>query len=576
MLDYIIQHHSNQIFPTSFIDTDAPLLQFSSSLQASYLYQLTPDQALQAVHNSKMGHHGIHRTYNLLNKHFPGHKIPLKLITDYIHACPACQKHRLQHVPLPPINRVLPHAHQRSTLGIDLLTVTPESDGHKHLVVIYNLFTKFVTLYPTKDKTAESLAQCLMRHFATYGLVDSLASDPGSDLTSQIIAHLNEYLGIRHTISLVDRHESNGVERINKEILRHLRTMLHDTRLLTKWSDPVTLSLVQLIINEQPNPSLGNLSPLAATFGTSDATYFKLPENHQTSSSATNYCTFVQNLDQHLAEIRSIYKDAQSQLAQERLAVTPPENQNVYLPGDFVLYKIPHRPAKLTAQFLGPYEVLDQHKNDVTCKHLATHTTKIFHTDHIHIFIGTKEDAMEAALRDFDQHVIHRIITFKGDPYKRTTTSFQVEFADGDILWKQYDKDLADTIQFEDFCRSHRFLWPLLLTQDQANLRNREIIYSPITYNNNDTIYVNLYAWTATNYHANTLPDKYTTSYYVQALCSHKKTNTREPKIRLTFPVFNTHFEVNNSFIFSYCSSHLPPNAQLITPELFLQHPKLP
>ena len=119
---------------------------------------------------------------------------------------------------------------------------------------------------------------------------------------------------------------------------------------------------------------------------------------------------------------------------------------------------------------------------------------------------------MEAALRDFDQHVIHRIITFTGDPYKRTTTSFQVEFADGDILWKQNDKDLADTIQFEDFCRSHRFLWPLLLTQDQANLRNREIIYSPITYNNNDTIYVNLYAWTATNYHANTLPDGYTTS----------------------------------------------------------------
>jgi hypothetical protein len=154
-----------------------------------------------------------------------------------------------------------------------------------------------------------------MRHFATYGLVDSLASDPGSDLTSQIIAHLNEYLGIRHTISLVDRHESNGVERINKEILRHLRTMLHDTRLITKWSDPVTLSLVQLIINEQPNPSLGNLSPLAATFGTSDATYFKLPENQQTSSSATTYCTFVQNLDQNLAEIRSIYKDAQSQLA---------------------------------------------------------------------------------------------------------------------------------------------------------------------------------------------------------------------------------------------------------------------
>jgi len=454
--------------------------------------------------------------------------------------------------------------------------VTPESDGYKYLVVIYNLFTKFVTLYPTKDKTAESLANCLMRHFATYGLVDSLASDPGSDLTSQIIAHLNEYLGIRHTISLVDRHESNGVERINQEILRHLRTMIHDTRLITKWTDPVTLSLVQLVINEQPNPALGNLSPLAATFGTSDATYFHLPDNPSSSSFAEKYCTYVQNLDRNLAEIRTLSRETQTKLAQDRLVVTPPENQNTYSPGDFILYKVSHRPAKLSAEFLGPYEVLEQHKNDVTCKHLATHTTKIFHTDDIHIFIGTRETAMEAALRDFDQHVVLRIITFKGDPYKRTTTSFQVEFADGDVIWKNYDKDLADTIQFEDFCRSHKFLWPLLLTHEQANIRNREIITSPITYNNNDTLYVNLYAWTANNYHANTLPNKYTTSYYVQATCSHKKVNKLESKIRLTFPVFRTHFEVNNSFLFSYCLPNLPPNAQLITPELFLQHPTLP
>ena len=170
MLDYVIDHHRHQIFNTDNLATTQPSKPSDSNLPSSGLFHLSPEEALHKVHNSKMGQHGIHRTYTLLNKHFPGHRIPLKLITDYIHACPACQKHRLRPVPLPPINRVLPHAHQRSTLGIDLLTVTPESDGYKYLVVIYNLFTKFVTLYPTKDKTAESLAQCLMRHFATYGL----------------------------------------------------------------------------------------------------------------------------------------------------------------------------------------------------------------------------------------------------------------------------------------------------------------------------------------------------------------------------------------------------------------------
>lgn len=53
--------------------------------------------------------------------------------------------------------------------------------------------------------------------FATYGVVDTIISAPGSDLMSQVIAQLNTRLGIRHIVSLVDRHESNGVERMNSE-----------------------------------------------------------------------------------------------------------------------------------------------------------------------------------------------------------------------------------------------------------------------------------------------------------------------------------------------------------------------
>jgi hypothetical protein len=582
-LTHIVDIYHHEIFspidPNSHTDDLDIDLEISALQGIPTFYQLSPTEALEAVHNSKLGHHGIARTYRLLNKHFPGHRIPITMITDFIHSCPACQKHRLRHVPLAPINRVLHHPNQRSTLGIDLLTVTPESsDGTKYLIVIYNLFTKFVALYPTKDKTAESLAKSLLRHFSTYGLVDSIISDPGSDLTSQIIEHLNSYLGIRHTISLVDRHESNGVERIHQEILRHLRTMIHDSRLLDKWTDPVILSLVQLIINEQPNPALGNISPLAATFGTSDATYFRLPENPESSSSSDQYCTFVQNLDNQLREIRAAFTQAQSTLAQERLDSTPTEQQNIYQVGDHILKLQHHRPNKLSPQFLGPYEVISQHKNDITCKHLATHTIKVFHTDDIKIFIGTPEAALQAAMRDNDQHLISRILTFKGNPFQRFTTSFQVEFADGDIIWKDYDKDLSDTTQFEDFCRSHQYLWPLVYaTQAAADSRNREIIKSPITYENNDELYVNLYAWTTTNYHANTLPDKYTVNYYVKATCSHKKSAApRESTIRLTFPVFNTHFTVNNSFIFSYCQSQLPPNARLVTHELLQQHPKLP
>ena len=50
--------------------------------------------------------------------------------------------------------------HHRSAIGIDTLTITPiYSAGNQYAIVIVNLFTKHCKIYPTADKTADTLAQ---------------------------------------------------------------------------------------------------------------------------------------------------------------------------------------------------------------------------------------------------------------------------------------------------------------------------------------------------------------------------------------------------------------------------------
>ena len=49
-------------------------------------------------------------------------------------------------------------------------------------------------------------------------------------------------------VSLVDRHESNGVEGPNKQLLRHLRTLVYDTRIISRWTDPTILCMVLFVI----------------------------------------------------------------------------------------------------------------------------------------------------------------------------------------------------------------------------------------------------------------------------------------------------------------------------------------
>ena len=79
------------------------------------------------------------------------------------------------------------------------------------------------------------MAVALFTFFCTFGMYDELWSDPGSDLMAEVVQKLSEWMGIKRVISLVDRHESNGVEGSNKQILRHLRTLVHDLRVPTRW-----------------------------------------------------------------------------------------------------------------------------------------------------------------------------------------------------------------------------------------------------------------------------------------------------------------------------------------------------
>ena len=55
---------------------------------------------------------------------------------------------------------------------------------------------------------------------------------------------------------------------------------------------------------------------------------------------------------------------------------------------------------------------------------------------------------------DYDQSQVKAITGWKGDPRTKTTMSFRVEFADGDVIWLPYSKDLDQTEAFGRYTAS--------------------------------------------------------------------------------------------------------------------------
>ena len=139
------------------------------------------------------------------------------------------------------------------------------------MFVVVNMFSKLVFLYPVVVKNAITCATAIFKNICTYGFVRNLYSDPGSENTTQVVEELCKLLGIQHRLSIVNRHESNGVERPNKEILRHLRHLVQQERVKHKWADDTVLPVVQFIINSTYNRDSGtysqNFSAFTLTFG---------------------------------------------------------------------------------------------------------------------------------------------------------------------------------------------------------------------------------------------------------------------------------------------------------------------
>jgi hypothetical protein len=160
--------------------------------------------------------------------------------------------------------------------------------------------------------------------------------------------------------------------------------------------------------------------------------------------------------------------------------------------------------------------------------------------------------------------------------------SFEVKFSDGSIIWKPWDKDLSDTIQFEDFCRAHIELYPLLYDAKLSKKLISDMNRSPINeVNPGDTVLVNLRSYGATWYEGLPLSDVDHIKYVVEYTYT-KWADKKHLKIHAHCKVFNEYFIVDHDFVYRYGQalksdsySDIENQLVLIDTEMVKKYPQL-
>jgi hypothetical protein len=542
--------------------------------------KLTLKEMFTSVHGSRKFHSGVRKTWLDLNTKFPGHSIPQRVIGELIAACATCQKTKEEMVTsLPSKNLHLKPPYYRKRIGIDTLTLTPvDKFGNGLAIVIVEHFPKFCSIWPCPDHTAEHTARALFNHFVTYGKFEQVISDPGSDLMSETIVLLNEWLGQEKLVSLVQRHESNGVEPTNKKILRHIRTLAQDLRIAHRWSDPTIIQLIAYTVNSSYH-SETNFSAMELKFGSDELPWMsKVLDLSPDKFMAENTPQILKELNDNIQTVRQISLEYQQKLVAER------DNSrmclNTYQKDDLVLFVFStegKRLTKLSAPFLGPYEVIKHHQNDVTVRNLITGAISVFHSNRLKLFIGTREEAYEAALRDTEQYEISEFIAYRGEPLIRTSMEFYIRFSDGCHHWKTWSPDLFDTIQYESYCNSVPALFPLIYTTKVASVLIRNINAKPITsISPNITVFMDLRGIGTGWYESLNLPQSAFTVYVVP-LTYGQWQNASHTKIQCTISSLDIQWHgraaVNAYFVRAYGDrTILQDNMTLCTDDFILEH----
>jgi hypothetical protein len=289
-------------------------------------------------------------------------------------------------------------------------------------------------------------------------------------------------------------------------------------------------------------------------FGSSDFAFMDLPDH---DISADTSSEILLELNTNLKTIRDISRKYQLDLVQKRdNSNATPSTLNKYQPGDFVLFRFSvtgESEFKLDARNLGPFRVISHIKNDVQVRNLITDAIKTFHSNRLKYFFGTKEEAFDAALRDNDQFVVDHIMAYRGDPLIRTSMYFYVKYRDGTVHWREWTKDLYDTIQYEQYCSSLPQLEPLKVLQKEALSFMKATNLTPIVeVDIGVTAYLDIRAIGAGWYAGLYLPDCDFTTYVVPLIYrtwqndSHTRINAVIPSLRIEWTNRNA---VNHSFV---------------------------
>ena len=107
--------------------------------------------------------------------------------------------------------------------------------------MLIDALSRYVELEPSPDVTAKSDAKAIFKHIGRYGMPSEIQSDQDTQFSNQIVDDLLVMFQISRRFTLPYRPETNGMERVNQETMKHLKAITYEGGVKRNWSQYLPL-----------------------------------------------------------------------------------------------------------------------------------------------------------------------------------------------------------------------------------------------------------------------------------------------------------------------------------------------
>jgi transposase InsO family protein len=416
---------------------------------------------LSSVHNTVVGHHGVERMITKLRTLNHEWKEMREHARTFIDNCPCCQKMSNIRVAIKTHPFKLATTRPMEVIHMDTLYMGITNDnGDAYLLVLIDSCSRWLEMYPIPNLSAETAAIKVFEYFGRYGRPGLILSDNGSQFINKLHDELYLLTGVTKEETTPYSHEENGiVERANKEILRHVRSILFDKGIHKEWH--TAIPLVQRILNSTKS-SITGCTPAELVLSNSANLERGIYMNQVPSSLTTESLSQWHN--KRIALQQLVLASANKYLLEregEKLTKAS-GTKTEYAINSYVLLRMPDEDitksnvGKLKLPLKGPMLVMAINGDKYTLQDITTGKDYQVHISRLSPFYfdPIRDNPSEIAQKDHDEEQVEKVVDHTNVKLK-SKMDFRVRWTgynDSHDLWLPWN-------QLRDNPKLHKYLF---------------------------------------------------------------------------------------------------------------------